>query len=364
MALRIVYACIARDEEPHLARHLESLQRNGGIADSYLVCVDEATTDRTAEVAAALGARVEHSRFEGSIAVLRQAAADLAAESADVVVMLDPDEVLAGDPAKVRAELEQGWAEGVRIFHIAEDYEYDDYGDCTLAFNRYVAWGPAEVRFIFHHHETLIGRKGPVPERVLTSATMEHRPIKKPQDKPRVFHAAARRSYEAHPKNPRSVFYLGYEHVRSKFWPEAVGAFETTLRMSENPALRLRAQELLAESHRMLGDRKRERAVLLEALGEHASIRDPYIWLCEAAGRARTWIEACAWGEAALAIPLGPQVDRGHWRPHYYRHHPHDLLAIAYYRAGDKARGRLHLDRALEYQPGNKRLLENRRFFD
>ncbi|HEX2987968.1 MAG TPA: glycosyltransferase family 2 protein [Chloroflexota bacterium] len=78
-------AVIARDAATIIERCLRSLQW----ADSLLVVVDDRTVDATAEVAASVGARVEHHRFE-DYARQRNAALEMA--DADWVFFVDADE--------------------------------------------------------------------------------------------------------------------------------------------------------------------------------------------------------------------------------------------------------------------------------
>ncbi len=77
---------IARDEERDLPGCLESLR---GLADEIVVLVDEATTDRTAELARAAGATTAVRRFD-DYARQRQAALELCAK--DWVLWVDCDE--------------------------------------------------------------------------------------------------------------------------------------------------------------------------------------------------------------------------------------------------------------------------------
>ncbi|MCA1644406.1 MAG: glycosyltransferase family 2 protein [Chloroflexi bacterium] len=87
---RLTAAVIARDEEHLLGDCVRSLQ----FADERLVLVDAATRDRTREVAASLGARVEERAFD-NFAAQRDAALGLA--TGEWVLFVDADERVTVD---------------------------------------------------------------------------------------------------------------------------------------------------------------------------------------------------------------------------------------------------------------------------
>jgi (heptosyl)LPS beta-1,4-glucosyltransferase len=86
---------IARDEEERIGRCLDSL----AWADARLVVLDDATRDRTADVAAGRGARVERRRFDNFAA---QRNAGLALASTRWVLFVDADESV---PPPLRDEI-------------------------------------------------------------------------------------------------------------------------------------------------------------------------------------------------------------------------------------------------------------------
>jgi glycosyltransferase involved in cell wall biosynthesis len=104
-------AVIARDEEITLGDCLRSI----AFADERLVLVDAATRDRTREVAASLGARVEERVFD-NFAAQRDAALSLA--TGDWVLFVDADERV---PPALRDEVLASVQEpaGCRAFWIA-----------------------------------------------------------------------------------------------------------------------------------------------------------------------------------------------------------------------------------------------------
>ncbi len=105
---RLAVALGARDEEDRLPATLASV----AFADEVVVAVDAATSDRTAEVARAAGARVLVRTFDG-FGPQKNAAADAA--TAPWILSLDADEsVLPGLAAEIEAALTDAAADPER----------------------------------------------------------------------------------------------------------------------------------------------------------------------------------------------------------------------------------------------------------
>lgn len=97
---------IAKDEELDLPGCLRSL---AGLASEIVVVVDESTTDRTAELAAAAGARLRRRRFDD---YARQRQASLDEASAPWCLWIDPDERVS---AALAAEIVSALANGPAV---------------------------------------------------------------------------------------------------------------------------------------------------------------------------------------------------------------------------------------------------------
>ena len=93
--VRVALAVIARNEEEFIAGCLDSAR---AFVDEIVV-LDTGSTDRTIEIARAHGARVEHFTWCDNVGAARNAAVD--AVTADWVLMLDADEILAPESGPV-----------------------------------------------------------------------------------------------------------------------------------------------------------------------------------------------------------------------------------------------------------------------
>jgi glycosyltransferase involved in cell wall biosynthesis len=103
MSNRLSVCLLTRDDERNIARALRSVE---GVADE-IVIAESGSTDRTAELARGLGARVIPFAWDDDFAAGRNVAAGEAA--GDWILWLNPDEELLPDSrAVVRALTSSG----------------------------------------------------------------------------------------------------------------------------------------------------------------------------------------------------------------------------------------------------------------
>ena len=166
--MRIAVIIPAFDEEAAIGTVVRGVPRSLG---GEIIVVDNGSTDRTAEVAAAAGARVIREPIRGYGAACLAGA--LAAKDADVLVFLDGDR--SDDPAEILVVLQpvlEGRADfviGSRISGSAEDgalTPHQRFG------NRLVT---RMLRLLYGLRLTDIGPLRAIPAKVLRDLGMEHR---------------------------------------------------------------------------------------------------------------------------------------------------------------------------------------------
>ncbi len=147
---------IARDEAERLERCLASVR---GVADEVCL-VDTGSQDGTAELARALGARVEERPWRDDFAEARNAS--LAMARGDWILVLDADEELASEGA--RAALERFAAGGTgRLGRLTiESYDDDGARIGREAITRFLPAGRG-FRFEGRVHEQLVAADGDPP---------------------------------------------------------------------------------------------------------------------------------------------------------------------------------------------------------
>jgi len=160
--MRLSLCLIARNEEAFLADCLDSVR---GVVDEIVV-VDTGSTDGTAAIARARGARVVHQEWSHDFAAARNTS--LAAARGDVAFVLDADERFVGGDVRVAAEdlLRRSPVACGRVEIVNEPM-----GSRVLV-TRLV---PLDGRHRFHGrvHEQVL-RDGSEPQRIATAVTVRH----------------------------------------------------------------------------------------------------------------------------------------------------------------------------------------------
>lgn len=120
---------ITKNEELHIERVLKSVK---GVADELIV-VDTGSTDRTVEMATALGARVEHFTWIDDFSAARNAA--LSYCTGDWIMWIDADDVLTPDSVKVINSLKPTVLTHPELRTIFAPYHYEYHENGTVAVN-------------------------------------------------------------------------------------------------------------------------------------------------------------------------------------------------------------------------------------
>lgn len=143
-----VDAClIVRDESVNLPDCIESLKRLG--SSLQRICVyDTGSADDTVAIARAAGCVVVEGYWDNDFARARNASLDMS--RADWALIVDADERVVADPARLVRELTQ--QRGANVID-AELYHLDERGQ-RVAHSRYIkAVRPRSVRFVHPIHE-------------------------------------------------------------------------------------------------------------------------------------------------------------------------------------------------------------------
>ena len=111
MSSRLTVCTLTRNEESNLERALGSV---AGVADEVIVA-DTGSTDRTVEVAKALGAKVLDAGWHDDFSAGRNAA--VAASTGDWILWMNPDEELLGPSPEILRALIASAGEGLDFFN-------------------------------------------------------------------------------------------------------------------------------------------------------------------------------------------------------------------------------------------------------
>lgn len=222
--MTISLCMIVKDEEAQLPRCLASVE---GVVDEIVV-VDTGSTDRTREIAAAAGARVLESPWDGSFSSARNVSLDAA--TGDWILILDADEALTrGELLRQAAERQDVEAYCLPLVNFVGDRAHEEAVTSPavrLFRNR------AEYRYTRALHEQImyaVLQRNPEAVLGYLDAPIEHygylNQLVAGRDKIRRNLAIARQEVERYPKDAFSWYNLGQEYFRLAEWQQAVDAY-------------------------------------------------------------------------------------------------------------------------------------------
>ncbi|MDO4262114.1 MAG: glycosyl transferase family 2 [Eubacteriales bacterium] len=358
--LKVYVYAICKNEEAFAARWYESMKEADG------VCVlDTGSSDQTVSVLRGLGASVESAvidpwRFDDA----RNRSLALVPEDADICVCTDLDEVFR---AGWREHMERAWTDGVSLLHYRYTWNFLENGQEGVVFWIGKAHARHGYRWVNPVHEVLEHTKDtPSPYRVAEGVQLDHLPD----------HSKSRSSYlpllelavEENPDNDRNMHYLGREYMFYGMWEKCR---ETLLRHLSLPSAvwkpeRCASMRYIAIACEQLQqDAEAERWHFL-SIAEAPELREPWLETARFFLKKKDWLGAAWFAERTLAITE---------RTYYYMNsqkawleEPYDVASLGYYylskETDPKARALELVKKALEFAPGDSRLLANLRFME
>lgn len=283
---------IVRDE----AEQLEACIQSARDAVDEVVVVDTGSTDDSADIARALGARVSHFTWCDSFSAARNASLDAA--RGDFVLLLDADERLdEGAAAHVRRLVAAEAASAAPTLYLPLIVNVDAAGAHLGADRMPRLWrNRPELRFVGRIHE----RVGVGVERLCMAYEDVFRVVHLGYD-PGI---AARRGKRArnralleldladHPDDPTLHFYLAKEHYAAGEDAAALQGFERVIARCDALNLALASHVFAGECLRALGRPEEARTLARSGLAAHA-------------GYSALWYVA---GQAALDLDLAEEA--------------------------------------------------------
>ena len=347
-----VYA-ISKNEEKFVERWYESMKE----ADEIYV-LDTGSEDNTVKLLKEKGVNVSEEvispwRFD----VARNKSLDLVPEDTDICVCTDLDEVFNSGWRKI---LEDNYVKGSRV-NYTYNWHINDKGvaDVTFLLNNI---HPKENYFWCHPvHEVLTSDK---EENIITlkNIVLDHYPDS----------TKSRSSYlpllelsvKEDPEDDRNMHYLGREYMYYGMWEECINTLKKHLNLKSAKwnLERAASMRFIARSYINLNNLVEAEFWYKLAIKESPNSREGYVELGMLYYSEKRWLDSIFYLLKALTIKEKDLIYINEvfcWDSTI-----DDLLSINYYNIELYDLALFHINKALEYDKNNKRLIDNKKLIE
>ena len=346
-----VYA-ICKNEEKFVKRWVASMKE----ADAIYV-LDTGSTDDTVSKLKKLGVHVKKKvvkpwRFD----VARNESLKLLPKDTDICVCTDLDEVF--EPGW-RDKLETLWNDSITRLRYNYNWSFDQYGNPAVNFYIDKIHRLDGYRWTHPVHEVLSYDKGPEHVIFTDEITLNHYPDSKKSRSG--YLPLLELSVKEDPTDDRNMHYLGREYMFYGKWNEAI---DTLIRHLHLPKAtwkdeRCASMRFIARCYQQLKRFDEARMWLDKAMMEAPYLRDPFVERAILEYLLGNWKEVEHYCLKALNITVKTKSyinETFSWDYSIY-----DLLSLSYYYQQKKDLALKYVDLALEMNPDDDRLKENKK---
>lgn len=349
-----VYA-ICKNEAKFVERWYNSMKE----ADLIIVG-DTGSTDDTIEKLKNFNIEV-HSikidpwRFDKA----RNAVLDLIPDDIDICISTDLDEVFNKG---WRKELEKSWKDNTNRLKYIYNWSLDENNKPIVSFYYEKIHSRKEYRWVHPVHEVLKfdGIKENVE--ITDNIILNHYPD---STKSRgSYLPLLELSVKEEPENDRNMHYLGREYMYHNMWNESIDTLikHLNLKNATWKDERCASMRFIARCYTNLKRYDEARMWLDKAIKEAPYLRDPYVERSLLEYRLENWDDVIKYSLDALKIERHERTyinETFSWDATIY-----DLLSISYFYKNEIDNAIININKALEIEPENERILNNKKIFD
>lgn len=356
MKYKICVYAIAKNEEKFVDRWFNSVKE----AD-YIYVLDTGSTDNTVDKLKELGVVVDQKiidpwRFD----VARNEALKMVKDDVDICVSIDLDEVLLPG---WKDELGKIWDENVTRLHYTYNWSLDDNNRPIISFYSDKIHKRNCYEWIHPVHEVLnyIGDSKEIIK-TTNNITINHFPDK---NKSRSgYLPLLELSVEENPTDDRNMHYLGREYMFYERWNDCIDTLikHLNLKTATWKDERSASMRFIARSYKKLKRYDEAKMWLDKAMKETPYLRDPYVERALLEYELNNLNETEKYCIEALKIKTHEKTyvnERFSWDETIY-----DLLSIVKYNEKDYDKSLYYINKALEINPNNKRILKNKELIE
>ena len=350
-----VYA-ICKNEEKFVDRWINSMKE----ADEIIV-LDTGSTDKTVEKLN----KYEHVTVKTKVIepwrfdMARNESLKLVPEDCDICVCTDLDEVFIKG---WRKELEKVWKKDTNRCRYIYNWNLDNNNNPTISFYYEKIHSRNNYKWIHPVHEILKYDGKEEENYVITNnIILNHYPdATKSRSN---YLSLLELSVKEEPTNDRNMHYLGREYMYHKEWKKSIKTLKKHLNLESATWKdeRCASMRFISRCYQNLNDFSSAREWLLKAIKEAPYLRDPYMEMALLEYNQKNYKEVEKYCLKALRIKSHEKTyinEIFSWDNTVY-----DLLSISCYYLEKIDYAIYFIDKALEYTPNDKRLLENKKLF-
>ncbi len=350
---KIVVYAITKNEEKFVNRWYESMKE----ADEIYV-LDTGSTDNTVSKLKDLGVNVTIKeinpwRFD----VARNEALNLVPRDVDICVSVDLDEVF--EPGW-REKLEHLWKEDTTRLAYNYNWKLDENG--TPLVNFYIEKIHSRNNYKWAHpvHEVLecLGKENKI---TTDEITVNHYPDEKKSRGN--YLPLLELSVKERPEDDRNTHYLGREYMYYGRWQEAIDMLirHLSLKTAVWKDERAASMRFIARCYTRLGRFEEAKMWLDKAMEEAPYLRDAFVERALLAYQLDNFEDVYKYATKALEIKTHPKTYIN--EVFSYNGTLEDLLSLYYYHIKDYQNALYWVNKAIELNPKDECLKDNRNFF-
>ena len=353
--MKICVYAISKNEEKFVNRFVDSLQDADGI---YVL--DTGSTDSTVNLLKKRGVTVKQKiidpwRFD----VARNLSLEMVPDDNDICICMDLDEVIEEG---WRKKLEKIWNSNINRLSYNYNWSFDDLGNPKVNF--YISKMHDRHNYKWTHpvHEVLTFTGKNEVTFTTDEITVNHYPDS----------TKSRSSYlpllelsvKEDPMDDRNMHYLGREYMYYQRWNECIDTLicHLNLKTATWKDERCASMRFIARSYQALGRYDEARMWLDKAIKEAPYLRDPFVERALLEYRLNNFDEVINYSLEALKITTHTKSYIN--EPFSWDSTLYDLLAISYYHQNCKDLALKYINLALEMNPDDERLKNNKIIFE
>ena len=353
--MKICVYAISKNEEKFVNRFVDSLQDADGI---YVL--DTGSTDSTVNLLKKRGVTVKQKiidpwRFD----VARNLSLEMVPDDTDICICMDLDEVIEDG---WRERLEKIWNSNINRLSYNYNWSFDDLGNPKVNF--YISKMHDRHNYKWTHpvHEVLTFKGKNEVTFTTDEITINHYPDS----------TKSRSSYlpllelsvKEDPMDDRNMHYLGREYMYYQRWNECIDTLicHLNLKTATWKDERCASMRFIARSYQALGRYDEARMWLDKAIKEAPYLRDPFVERALLEYRLNNFDEVINYSLEALKITTHTKSYIN--EPFSWDSTLYDLLAISYYHQNCKDLALKYINLALEMNPDDERLKNNKIIFE